>query len=92
MRAPPEREARNPRTISPLWGTTLYTLEQATSRVLQQLYRGFSLPPAPVSPLKRERNTAIRAQYAAGMSVPDLARRFGISEQRVHQVLRGRKK
>lgn len=75
-----------------LWGTTLYTLEQATNRVLTHLYRGFSLPQAPVSSLKRERNAAIRAQYAAGTSVPDLARRYGISEQRVHQMLRGRRK
>jgi Mor family transcriptional regulator len=56
------------------------------------MYRGFSLPQAPVSNLKRERNAEIRDRYAAGMSVPELARRFGISEQRVHQILRGRRK
>ncbi|MEW6578935.1 MAG: sigma factor-like helix-turn-helix DNA-binding protein [Chloroflexota bacterium] len=82
----------NPWVCRPLWGTTLYTIEQATSRVLQQMYRGFSLPQAPVSNLKRERNAEIRDRYAAGMSVPELARRFGISEQRVHQILRGRRK
>ncbi|MCZ7554589.1 MAG: hypothetical protein M5U05_18760 [Anaerolineales bacterium] len=45
-----------------------------------------------MSSLKRERNVEIRARYAAGMSVPELARLFGISEQRVHQIVRGKRK
>jgi Mor family transcriptional regulator len=76
----------------PLWGTTLYTLEQATNRVLQQLYRGFSLSKAPVSRRRNERNAEIRARYVAGMSVPELAQQYGISEQRIHQILRGKRK
>ncbi|MFC1960434.1 Mor transcription activator family protein [Chloroflexota bacterium] len=35
----------------------------------------------------RERNTTIRARFAAGESQADLARDFGISYQRVHQIV-----
>lgn len=55
----------------PLWGTTLYTIEQATSRVLTQLYRGFSLPQAPISSLKRKRNAEFEVLYRQDLSVLD---------------------
>ncbi|MBN1680474.1 MAG: hypothetical protein JW966_09285 [Anaerolineae bacterium] len=40
----------------------------------------------------RERNIIIRARYATGVSQAKLARQFGISYQRVHQVVHGKRK
>ena len=39
-----------------------------------------------------DRNQAIRRRYAEGESVPNLALAFGISQQRVHQILQGKRK
>lgn len=36
----------------------------------------------------KERDDVIRDQYRAGVSQADLARQFGISYQRVHQIVR----
>lgn len=38
----------------------------------------------------RQRNTLIRTRHAEGVSQAELARQFGISYQRVHQIIRGR--
>jgi hypothetical protein len=35
----------------------------------------------------QERDTLIRARYASGVSQAELARQFGISYQRVHQIV-----
>ncbi|MFC1959251.1 helix-turn-helix domain-containing protein [Chloroflexota bacterium] len=40
----------------------------------------------------RERNQAIRARYKTGESLSDLARLFGLSPQRVYQIVRGKHK
>lgn len=77
----------------PVWGNSVHSLENATARILKLLYGGETPPPTPISnkiPQKAARNETIKRRYAAGESVPDLAREFGISEQRVHQILRGR--
>ncbi|WP_119072061.1 Mor transcription activator family protein [Aggregatilinea lenta] len=87
----PSTRRWNAPPCSPLWGTTLYTLEEATNCVLAQLYRGFLLPHIPISRRKRERNEEIRNRYAAGENVPELARLYSISEQRIHQILRGKR-
>lgn len=42
-------------------------------------------------PEKVERNAEIRARYEAGESVGELAAVFGISEQRVSQIIHGRR-
>ncbi|NLF01776.1 MAG: hypothetical protein GX601_12445 [Anaerolineales bacterium] len=42
-------------------------------------------------PEKAERNAEIRARYEAGASVSELAAVFGISEQRVSQIIYGRR-
>ena len=58
-------------------------------------YYGRLLPTTPVSdgtPKKGERNADIRARHQQGESVATLADVFGISEQRVSQILRGRRK
>ena len=39
-----------------------------------------------------DRNQEIRRRYAEGESVPSLALAFGISQQRVHQILQGKRK
>jgi ribosome-binding protein aMBF1 (putative translation factor) len=50
--------------------------------------------PSPPDPTltTRERNIIIRARYAAGVSQAELARQFGISYQRVHQIVHGQRK
>jgi Mor family transcriptional regulator len=50
------------------------------------------LPRNDHTPTKQERNQEIRARYAAGEQVGYLAQVFDLSEQRVSQVLRGKRK
>jgi transposase-like protein len=38
--------------------------------------------------VQRSRNELIRLRYAAGESISELARAFGISPQRVHQIVK----
>jgi DNA invertase Pin-like site-specific DNA recombinase len=57
-------------------------------------YYGRLLPTSPVSdgtPKKCERNADIRARHQQGESVAILAEVFGISKQRVSQILRGQR-
>ena len=42
-------------------------------------------------PTQTERNADIRAKYRHGVSVVDLAREFELSEQRVSQIIHGRR-
>jgi hypothetical protein len=58
----------------------------AVSRVLKRLRR-LPQPPNPTLTVK-ERNRIIRARFAAGESEANLARVFGISYQRIHQIVR----
>ena len=58
-------------------------------------YYGRSLPRSPVSngtPKKYDRNAKIRTRHQQGGSIATLADVFGISEQRVSQILRGQRK
>ena len=76
-------------------GSFIFTLENAVSHHVNQLYRGLPLPTSPQSqatPKQAERNAEIRAEYKAGTSVPDLARDYGISKKRVYQILQGKRK
>jgi DNA-directed RNA polymerase specialized sigma24 family protein len=52
---------------------------------LEFVYNTPSLPDTSLS--TKERDTIIRECYAAGVSQADLARQFGISYQRVHQIV-----
>ncbi len=57
-------------------------------------YYGRSLPTSPVSdgtPKKYDRNAKIRTRHQQGESVATLANVFGISKQRVSQILRGQR-
>jgi Mor family transcriptional regulator len=59
------------------------------------LYSNQTPPQSPVSdatPTKQERNAEIRQRHAEGELVSDLAKEFGISVQRIHQILKGKRK
>jgi hypothetical protein len=65
----------------------------ATFHILQMLYN----TPFPVTPQtdraeKTERNAEIMARYKSGETGARLAQTFGISEQRINQIVRGRRK
>ena len=58
-------------------------------------YRGMILPQSPVSDgpsPKCARNAEIRARHQKGESIATLAEVFGITEQRVWQILHSRRK
>ncbi len=60
-----------------------------------ELYLGIVLPSHPVSkitPQKHARNAEIRARHRAGESFSTLAEVFGITEQRIWQILNDRRK
>jgi ribosome-binding protein aMBF1 (putative translation factor) len=68
----------------------LKSVNSAVSYLLNKLN---SLPSSPDLTLTtRERNIIIRARYAAGVSQAELARQFGISYQRVHQIVHGKRR
>jgi Mor family transcriptional regulator len=59
------------------------------------LYIGQKLPHFPLSdhtPRQYERNHEIQSRYANGETIIDLATNFGISQQRVSQIVRGQRK
>jgi Mor family transcriptional regulator len=59
------------------------------------MYIGQKTPDFPLTdhtPSKHERNRRIRERYAKGETVVSLAEVFGISQQRVSQILRGKRK
>ena len=43
------------------------------------------------TPTKHQRNEEIRMRYAAGATLEELAALFGISHQRVSQIVRGKR-
>jgi Mor family transcriptional regulator len=58
------------------------------------MYIGQKIPLAPLTdhtPTKLTRNQEIRERYAQGETIVNLAEAFEISEQRISQVLRGRR-
>jgi Mor family transcriptional regulator len=58
-------------------------------------YRGLQLPRSPVSDgtsPKCARNAEIRARHKEGESIATLAKAFGITEQRIWQILNDRRK
>jgi hypothetical protein len=67
------------------------TASQAALRIIVYLYAGDVQPDSPrndKTPSKLTRNEAIRQSFLAGEAVADLAVAFGVSIQRVHQVIR----
>jgi hypothetical protein len=71
-------------------GPAWRSVNSAVSYILEKLN---SRPPLPDPTLTtRERNIIIRARHAAGVSQAELAQQFGISYQRVHQIVHRRRK
>jgi predicted transcriptional regulator len=57
------------------------------------LYAGFSLPDKPITKKhisKAERNADIIARHQAGENLSEIAREYGISPQRAHQIVTGK--
>lgn len=76
-------------------GTALLSLDAATTRTLFFFYRGFLIPTKPItteSRPKSERNDAIKRAYQDGIPISTIAKNFGISVQRVHQILQDKRK
>lgn len=70
--------------------TGLHTLEDAVHAIITRLYAGFSIPDKPVSDkqvAKTERNEQIRKRFERGEGVSALAREYGLSPQRVYQIV-----
>jgi len=54
--------------------------------------RPSDVPLSGETPRQTNRNQQIRERYLAGETISDLAQEFGISPQRVSQIVRGRRK
>jgi hypothetical protein len=73
--------------------TACFDIWLAAFHILEMLYDS-PFPAEPQNnlvPEKAERNAEICARYEAGESVSELAVEFGISEQRVSQIIHGRR-
>jgi hypothetical protein len=72
--------------------TACFDMWLATFHILDMLYdTPFPTEPQNDLPSKTERNAEIRARYEQGKTVGELAAAFGISEQRVSQIIHGRR-
>ncbi|MBL1138211.1 MAG: hypothetical protein D8M56_23145 [Chloroflexi bacterium] len=63
--------------------------------MLQWVYRDQPLPQEPINnstPQESSRNQLVENLYQSGVSVPALAKQFGISKARVYQILKDRRK
>jgi len=70
-------------------------LAYAARRMILETYVGIPLPQRPVTrntPTQCERNEEIHLRHQHGETLISLAELFGISEQRVWQIVHGRRK
>jgi hypothetical protein len=77
------------------WGSLLFTPQQVTSRLAKILYQSTPLSDLPLNKKTRHeigRNAEIKKHYTEGKSIRDLAKEYGISMQRVHQILNNKRK
>ena len=73
--------------------TACFDLWLATFHILEMLYdTPFPDEPQTDHVEKTERNAEIIALYEAGETGASLAQAYGISEQRVNQIVRGKRK
>ena len=66
-------------------------LDEAMDRLVWRLYMGRIIRSTPITDktaIKSRRNDRIRARHEAGEGLSELARIYGISKQRVWQILR----
>ena len=73
----------------------LQRLVEAINYGMLLLYIGQKVPMFPLTdhtPSKPARNQEIRARYGQGETMVDLAATFGVSQQRVSQIIRGQRK
>src|SRR5690606_4662177 len=79
--------------IGALGARTAPTLEDGRCLACTALEIIYAHPSQPDAlPTIQDRDALIRNRHAAGASQAELARQFGISYQRVHQILRRRRK
>ena len=64
----------------------------AAFHIIEQLYdTPFPTEPQNNLPSKKERNAEIRARYEQGKTVGELAVEYKLSEQRISQIIHGRR-
>jgi DNA-binding NarL/FixJ family response regulator len=71
-----------------------FSLVQAALLFFKHIHSNKSTPLKPISrklPAKTERNLRIRQKFEAGEAVTDIAEEFGISAQRVSQIIYGKR-
>ena len=78
--------------LTPVGVTGLHDLEKAVAAILQRLYafQGQHSPQTPVTQKhipKSRRNQQIIERYERGDSLQEIAAQFGVSHQRVHQII-----
>ena len=72
--------------------TACFDMWLATFHILDMLYdTPFPTEPQNDLPSKTERNAEIRARYEQGETVGELAVKFELSEQRISQIIHGRR-
>ncbi|HEX3054440.1 MAG TPA: hypothetical protein VHP83_27545 [Aggregatilineaceae bacterium] len=73
--------------------TACFDIWLATYNIIQMLYDTPhpENPQSDLTPQKTNRNAEIIARYEAGETGASLASAYGISEQRVNQIVRGRR-
>jgi len=78
--------------ISNMLGVTSCTsVESASLRLIELLYKDIPAPEKPVSlliPMMTERDEVIYTRYMAGERAVNLAEEYGVSLQRLHWLLR----
>jgi hypothetical protein len=69
-------------------------VKEASLFLLALLYSSEPLPKHPLSdnPTLIDRNQTIRLRYLNGQSVPSLANEYGVSEQRIYQIINKKRK
>jgi hypothetical protein len=69
-----------------------FDIWRATFRIMEMLYdTPFPTEPQNNLPSRTERNAEMRTRYEQGETVGELAETFEISEQRVSQIIHGRR-
>jgi hypothetical protein len=68
---------------------TLFRLQErlAGYRLLERIFTSFPQPRQPMNPMLATRNALIQERYAEGDLMSDLSREYGISLQRISQIV-----